>query len=71
MDEKNGYPQVPGWIPANPDDSNPYEFDIVGDVHGPGYPAPLQTNIWHPALTKGKRLFFLVIPRLHASPPTA
>ena len=32
-------------------------------VHGPGYPAPLRTDIWHPALTEareqGKGLVFL------------
>jgi len=34
----------------------------AGEVHGPGYPAPLQTDIWHPALTEkapqGKGSFF-------------
>jgi len=33
-----------------------------GEVHGPGDPAPVQTDIWHPALTeehlKGKDHFF-------------
>jgi len=34
----------------------------AGEVYGPGYPAPLQADIWHPALTeehlKGKGPFF-------------
>ena len=33
-----------------------------GYVHGPSYPAPLRTDIWHPALTEvdlmGKGVFF-------------
>jgi len=62
MEEKNGYPQVPCSIPDKTDDSNPYGFDIVGELHGPGYSAPLQTDIWHSALTedhlKGKSPFF-------------
>jgi len=27
------------------------------EVHGPGYPAGVRTDIWHPALTKRKGLF--------------
>jgi len=31
-----------------------------GEVHGPGYPAGVRTDIWHPDLTeKGKGPFFL------------
>jgi len=36
----------------------------MGEVHGPGYPAGVRTDIWHPTLTeahwhlKGNGLFF-------------